>query len=113
MPTQEAVMTTQDVANRLHQLFNEGKWQEATAYLGRSIRYDPENQNAARVAGKLNPLALSPYVAYNRQFGSYHPAICQFVMCDGSVKGINVNIDVQNFRRLGVRNDGEAITTDF
>jgi len=22
-------MTTQDVANRLHQLFNEGKWQEA------------------------------------------------------------------------------------
>jgi hypothetical protein len=29
MPTQEAVMTTQDVANRLHQLFNDGKWQEA------------------------------------------------------------------------------------
>jgi hypothetical protein len=29
MGTQEAVMTTQDVANRLHQLFNEGKWAEA------------------------------------------------------------------------------------
>jgi hypothetical protein len=29
MATQEAVMTTQDVANRLHQLFNEGKWTEA------------------------------------------------------------------------------------
>jgi len=29
MGTQEAVMTTQDVANRLHQLFNEGKWNEA------------------------------------------------------------------------------------
>src|SRR5215468_4348290 len=29
MPTQEAVMTTQDVANRLHELFNEGKWQQA------------------------------------------------------------------------------------
>jgi len=29
MATQEAVMTTQDVANRLHELFKEGKWQEA------------------------------------------------------------------------------------
>jgi len=29
METKEAVMTTQDVANRLHQLFNEGKWTEA------------------------------------------------------------------------------------
>jgi hypothetical protein len=29
MPTLEAVMTTQDVANRLAQLFKEGKWMEA------------------------------------------------------------------------------------
>jgi len=29
MPTQEAVMTTKDVANRLHELFNEGKWEQA------------------------------------------------------------------------------------
>ncbi|HET9826703.1 MAG TPA: nuclear transport factor 2 family protein [Chitinophagaceae bacterium] len=29
MATQEAVMTTQEVANRLHQLFNEGNWQQA------------------------------------------------------------------------------------
>jgi hypothetical protein len=29
MGTQEAVMTTQDVANRLKELFNEGKWSEA------------------------------------------------------------------------------------
>ena len=29
MPTQEAVMTTKDVANRLHELFNEGKWDQA------------------------------------------------------------------------------------
>ena len=26
MATQEAVMTTQDVANRLHELFNQGNW---------------------------------------------------------------------------------------
>lgn len=29
MATQEAVMTTQDVANRLHELFKENKWEEA------------------------------------------------------------------------------------
>lgn len=29
MATQEAVMTTQDVANRLHELFKENKWTEA------------------------------------------------------------------------------------
>ena len=29
MPTQEAVMTTQDVANRLHELFSQNKWAEA------------------------------------------------------------------------------------
>ena len=29
MPTQEAVMTTQDVANRLHELFGQNKWNEA------------------------------------------------------------------------------------
>ena len=29
METRDAVMTTKDVANRLHELFNEGKWSEA------------------------------------------------------------------------------------
>ena len=29
MATQEAVMTTQEIANRLHELFNENKWMEA------------------------------------------------------------------------------------
>jgi len=29
METKEAVRTTKDVANRLHELFNEGKWNEA------------------------------------------------------------------------------------
>ena len=33
MATQEAVMTTQDIANRLKELFNEGKWVEAQTEL--------------------------------------------------------------------------------
>ena len=33
MATQEAVLTTQDTANRLHELFEENKWQEAQGEL--------------------------------------------------------------------------------
>ncbi|HEY2414587.1 MAG TPA: DUF1559 domain-containing protein [Pirellulaceae bacterium] len=71
---------------------------------------DPENQNAARVASESCPLAISPKDAYNKNFGSWHPGICQFVMCDGAVKRIAIDIDLPNYRRLGVRNDGEVIT---
>ena len=74
---------------------------------------DPENQNCARVASASCPLAISPTDKYNRQFGSWHKDICQFVLCDGSVKAIAVNIDLVNYTRLGVRNDGEAIDVDF
>ena len=71
---------------------------------------DPENQNAARVASASCPLAISPKDPYNRNFGSWHTGICQFVMCDGAVKRVSVDIDLSNYRRLGVRNDGEVIT---
>jgi prepilin-type N-terminal cleavage/methylation domain-containing protein len=70
---------------------------------------DPENQNAARVAGKKNPLAISPKVAYNRQFGSYHPDICQFVMCDGSVRAMPVSVSELVLSRLSNRHDGQPI----
>ena len=70
---------------------------------------DPENQNAARVAGKGVPLASSPNVAYNRQFGSYHPDVCQFVMCDGSVMALAVSVSELVLSRLSNRHDGQPI----
>ena len=70
---------------------------------------DPENQNAARVAGRGNPLAISPKVAYNRQFGSYHPGVCQFVMCDGSVMALPVSVSELVLSRLSNRHDGQPI----
>ncbi|HLJ94985.1 MAG TPA: DUF1559 domain-containing protein [Gemmataceae bacterium] len=70
---------------------------------------DPENQNAARVAGRGYPLALSPKVAYNRQFGSFHPDICQFVMCDGSVRALPVSVSELVLSRLSNRHDGQPI----
>jgi prepilin-type N-terminal cleavage/methylation domain-containing protein len=74
---------------------------------------------AGRVAGIEDPLGQSPTdvtpsvggnAFYARKFGSYHPGICQFVFCDGSVRPIRTSIDSDNLRRLAVRNDGEVIT---
>jgi hypothetical protein len=45
----------------------------------------------------------------NRKFGSRHPGICQFALCDGSVRPIPVNIDLKILTRLGNREDGESI----
>jgi len=45
----------------------------------------------------------------NRKFGSRHPGICQFALCDGSVKPIQNNIDLKILTRLASRDDGEAI----
>jgi hypothetical protein len=74
----------------------------------------------ARLAGIEDPLAqgptdLTPSAGvvdgiYARKFGSWHPGICQFVFCDGSVRAIRNSIDTANLRRLAARNDGEVIT---
>ena len=44
-----------------------------------------------------------------KMFGSWHPAVCMFVMGDGSVRGIRNNIDATTLRRLGDRHDGELL----
>jgi prepilin-type N-terminal cleavage/methylation domain-containing protein/prepilin-type processing-associated H-X9-DG protein len=75
---------------------------------------------AGRIAGLEDPLAQGPNDLipstgvidgiWARRFGSWHPGVCQFVFCDGSVRAIRNNIDTANLRRLAVRNDGEVIT---
>jgi len=44
-----------------------------------------------------------------RDFGSAHPGVCQFIMCDGSARAISFSIDPLVHRRLGNRMDGEAV----
>jgi prepilin-type N-terminal cleavage/methylation domain-containing protein/prepilin-type processing-associated H-X9-DG protein len=46
----------------------------------------------------------SYYGAFN--FGSIHPASCNFVMCDGSVQGITYGVDARVHYRLSNRKDG-------
>lgn len=43
-------------------------------------------------------------------YGSAHSAGFNAVYCDGSVRMVGYSIDIDNYRRLGDRNDGEVIT---
>jgi hypothetical protein len=40
------------------------------------------------------------------QYGSFHPAVCQFVMVDASVHAVSKNIDPNVLAVLAIRNDG-------
>jgi prepilin-type processing-associated H-X9-DG protein len=45
----------------------------------------------------------------DKAFGSWHPGLCQFVFCDGSVHALPVSINLYTLQLLAVRNDGQVI----
>ena len=80
--------------------------------------------NHVRGGGQLEPIArsttddtdcvvhsLSPLdvPSYCENFGSWHPGMCQFVFCDGSVHSVQTAIDLETLRRLVNRRDREPI----
>lgn len=68
--------------------------------------------STTRAAGPDSPLARSltaHEVGKSWVFGSYHPGICQFVFCDGSVHALPVTIDPHVLGLLASRNDGQVI----
>ena len=68
-----------------------------------------EQQTYHRRAGTSWPLALSPFVAANTQFGSWHAGgVCQFVFGDGSVRGLKNSTPGSVLALLAHRNDGQA-----
>jgi prepilin-type N-terminal cleavage/methylation domain-containing protein len=54
---------------------------------------------------KLAETVNNVNTAHNQTFGSAHPAVCQFAMCDGSVQAIGYTIDPANFVLWCRRND--------
>src|SRR5262249_21680744 len=72
-------------------------------------------ENVGRSAGQYNPLALGPSDNDNtlpinvENFGSYHPGICQFVFCDGSVHSLAVSLDSKILGYLANRAAGNPI----
>jgi prepilin-type N-terminal cleavage/methylation domain-containing protein len=73
------------------------------------IYNDDHPQVNARIAGPGHTLAHTSTEAFNIQFGSYHPGICQFLLGDGSVRPIGVEISGTILGYLSVRNDGHVI----
>jgi prepilin-type processing-associated H-X9-DG protein len=81
-------------------------WLDSSIYNG---NYTPPS---CRAAGPDAPLATSPdYYKIDMPaiFGSYHPGVCQFVFCDGSVHALPVSIDRRTLGLLACRNDGQPI----
>jgi type II secretory pathway pseudopilin PulG len=74
---------------------------------------DPRTGLCTRGFRPIAPFPEYAGTAWNIIFGSYHPGVCQFVLCDGSVRALSVTIDPTNLRRLADRADGEVITYSF
>ncbi len=49
------------------------------------------------------------WVPHAFEFGSSHPDVCQFVLCDGSVQAIGFTIDPTTFQYWASRNDGQSL----
>ena len=46
---------------------------------------------------------------WQRIFGSYHSGVCQFVLCDGSVRGLKNSTSAATMSALCIRNDGVVV----
>jgi hypothetical protein len=74
-----------------------------------SIYNGDQAQCVARSAGPGRQLALTPLASSQNLFGSYHPGVCQFVLCDGSVRAVPVSLTGDILRLLVLRSDGQVI----
>ena len=54
-----------------------------------------------------NPLANAP--ARGAGFGSHHPGAVQFALCDGSVRGISLTVDIRVQHKLADASDGQPV----
>ena len=71
--------------------------------------YDGHNPVCnTRAGGPDYPIAPTP-MDQGWKFGSYHPNICQFALCDGSVQQVMNSIDPNVLGLLTQRNDGQPI----
>jgi hypothetical protein len=76
---------------------------------------DDRNWPNIRKAGPGASLARSVVESVNlppnTQFGSWHPGICQFVLCDGSVRAVSINISSTILGRLANMRDGAPVSS--
>jgi type II secretory pathway pseudopilin PulG len=80
--------------------------------------YNPDFwSSVGRKGGKLRPLAEptdgsqggTELQKYNKNFGSWHSGICQFVFGDGSVQALNTDIDEYMLGHICNTADGQSV----
>ena len=81
---------------------------------GKASAWDTSYMNSVwysniRVAGPGFGLARSDEDSASIGFGSFHSGVCNFVLCDASVRSISVSIDTTILGRLANRDDGQII----
>jgi prepilin-type N-terminal cleavage/methylation domain-containing protein len=99
-------------------MFQMGTADDRSVYTSRNDnnyrRFAGKGYAANALSGDIYSVARYNFVDFtqmqdNRSFGSRHPGICQFVLCDGSVAAIKETINIDTYGRLANREDGEAI----
>jgi type II secretory pathway pseudopilin PulG len=51
-------------------------------------------------------------ISLNQCFGSWHTGICNFVLADGTVRSLSVNLSIDTLTLLGLPNDGQPVKLD-
>jgi prepilin-type N-terminal cleavage/methylation domain-containing protein len=75
--------------------------------------YNGDNGQPFKKAGVGNPIIKVPTQTCSAsRFGSWHPGVCMFVMGDGAVRPIRVEIDLTTLGYLARRDDGQAVSFD-
>ncbi len=84
----------------------DNSWREyncaRTARYPLKTKVDPSNNDTCTDVNSNTP-------ARGAGFGSWHTGVVQFVLADGSVRGLSENIDIQTQWKLAGRNDGQVV----
>jgi prepilin-type N-terminal cleavage/methylation domain-containing protein len=84
----------------------------SSTLIGDGSVFNGQIASAYRQLGITREIALNVAVgsgAGANIFGSYHPGICQFVLCDGSVRPLSVALSGQVLSLLARRADGQPV----
>jgi prepilin-type N-terminal cleavage/methylation domain-containing protein len=75
---------------------------------------DPPNPIIGNPQIQANPVdpATGLTISLNQCFGSWHSGICNFVMCDGTVRSLSVNLSIDTLTLLCLPNDGQPVRLD-
>ena len=73
------------------------------------MRSDVRTSYVAPTRDASSVVARGPSDATTYRFGSYHPGMCQFALCDGTVRPIPINIDGNTLGYLANKADNQTV----